>query len=153
MVWPEEGGGGEIDKKVAPSNLFERLCAWDDAEYIICCGTKDGPDDQDTDGIVDGHAYTVLAVSHDIEGSGVNLVKVRNPWGHGEFKSGRFDDDGPGWSEYPDVKEHCKPVQANDGIFWLEEHEFFEYFKAIYLCAQNMGKAYPGQRRESRSDL
>ena len=55
-----------------------------------------GSDSNDTDGIVDGHAYTVLDCVNDVAGTQFDLVKVRNPWGSGEFKSGIWDDDGPG---------------------------------------------------------
>jgi len=68
------------------------------------------------------------------------MIKVRNPWHTGEFKSGMWDDDGPGWEEYPSVKEACNPMQVNDGIFWMSKEEFFTYFKTVYLCARNMGE-------------
>ena len=38
---------------------FERMCAWDDQNYVLAAGTKPGSDSNTTDGIVDGHAYTV----------------------------------------------------------------------------------------------
>ena len=64
-----------------------------------------GSDSESTDGIVDGHAYTVLDCVADVAGvAELDMIKVRNPWGSGEFKSGMWDDDGPGWSEYPSVK-------------------------------------------------
>ena len=103
-------------------------------------GTKSGSDTHDTDGIVDGHAYTVIDCVDNAGGTEFDLIKVRNPWGQGEFKSGKWDDDGPGWSQYPQVKEALKPVAADDGIFWVEKEEFFKYFKTIYLCAKNMTK-------------
>merc|ERR1719373_554805 len=93
------------------------------------CGTRAGSDTQDTDGIVDGHAYTILSCVSDAGGTDFDLVRVRNPWGKGEFKSGQWDDDGPGWQAYPSVKEACRPVQADDGVFWVSKQEFFEYFK------------------------
>ena len=70
---------------------------------LVQCGTKAGSDTEATDGIIDGHAYTVLTCVKNVAGTNFDLAKVRNPWGQGEFQSGRWDDDGAGWSEYPEV--------------------------------------------------
>jgi len=137
-AWPEVGGGGAVGTKISPQDMFLRMCQWEDEEFIMGCGTKAGSDSNDTDGIVDGHAYTILACVHNVAESGLNLIKVRNPWGKGEFQSGEWDDDGPGWNKYKGVKEALNPVQANDGVFWLEQEEFFKYFKTVYLCAKSM---------------
>jgi len=140
MNWPEVGGARlTLDDSASSSEMFKRLAAWDEEDYLMCCGTE-GSDDQATDGIVDGHAYTIMEAHENILGTGINLIKVRNPWGKGEFACGRFDDDGPGWSEYPQIKDFCNHAKADDGIFWLEDTEFFTYFKQIYLGAQNMGR-------------
>jgi len=145
MDWPEAGGGGGMHEKLEANDVFERMCAWHDRNYLMGCGSKAGHDAQDTDGIVDGHAYTILDCIDDAGGKRTDnlqfdMIKVRNPWGKGEFKSGKFDDDGPGWEQYPEVKKACQPVQADDGVFWLEKDEFFKYFHTIYLCAYDMSK-------------
>lgn len=37
------------------------------------------------------------------------------------------------------MKDVCKPLmQVNDGIFWMDKEEFFQYFSTIYLCAHDM---------------
>lgn len=138
MAWPEVGGGGDLSYKCGQNEMFERMCAWDDQNYVMAAGTKAGSDSNTTDGIVDGHAYTVITCLNDVAGTEHDLVKVRNPWGKGEFTSGRWCDDGPGWTEFPEVAAVCKPTKANDGVFWLSKAEFFKYFKTIYLCAQDM---------------
>ena len=38
------------------------------------------------------------------------------------------------------MKKVCKPVVADDGIFWLEKDEFFKYFGTIHVCAKNMSR-------------
>jgi len=146
MRWPEVGskvGSGDktgLGLELTEEELFERMCCWDDHNYIIAAGTKSGSDTKKTDGIVDGHAYSVLECCNDVAGTEFDLIKVRNPWGSGEFESGMWDDDGPGWEQYPQVKAALKPVAADDGIFWLSKSEFFRYFPSIYLCAADMSK-------------
>ena len=51
---------------------------------------------------------------------------------------GKWDDDGPGWAEYPQIKQLLRPEVADDGIFWVSKEEFFKYFRTIYVCAHNM---------------
>ena len=63
---------------------------------------------------------------------------MRNPWGSGEIDDGDFDDDGPGWDEYPQIKAELNPVFADDGIFWVTKEEFFRFYQTFYVSASNM---------------
>ena len=126
------GGGGSGD--LSEAEVFERMCAWDDANFILGAGTKSGSDRNKTDGIVDGHAYSVLTYRDSVAGTEIDLIKVRNPWGRGEFPHGEFDDDGPGWKKYPQIQKELgvnpdHPV--DDGIFWMTAQEFFRYFETL----------------------
>jgi hypothetical protein len=47
-------------------------------------------------GIVSGHAYSLISV-HEAEGPVPRLVKIRNPWGKGEWK-GDYSDNSPLWN-------------------------------------------------------
>ena len=86
-------GDGDLSLALSAEALFERMCAWDDASYIIGASSKRGSDSNSTDGIVDGHAYSVLEVRNDVAGTSVDMVKMRNPWGRGEMASGEWDDE------------------------------------------------------------
>jgi len=136
MAWPEVGGGG--DGNISRDRLFLKMIAWDKANYIVGAGTKGDSDSNSTGGMVDNHAYTVIATINDVAGTGIDMMKVRNPWGKGEIENGRFDDDGPGWDEFPQIKKLLKPVVADDGIFWVTKEEFFEFFETIYVSASDM---------------
>ena len=141
MEWPELGGGGAIMEDKGVDEVFDRMCAWDAANYILAAGTKSGSDEENTDGIVDGHAYSVLTCVRNVLGhEEVDLVKMRNPWGKGEIDEGQWDDNGPAWEQYPDVKAELRPEVKDDGIFWMSKQEFFKYFKTIYVCAKDMSR-------------
>ena len=49
---------------------------------------------------------------------------------------------GPGWKKHPEVKAaltcQCRPVDRDDGVFWISKEEFFTHYKNIELCARNM---------------
>ncbi len=136
------GGGGSLRMGLEPEELWMRMCEWDANDFVVAAGTRAGSDRNTTDGIVDGHAYSVIDCFNDVAGTDIDLVKMRNPWGSGEIEEGKWDDDGPGWEEYPQIKEFLKPVKADDGIFYLSKEEFFQYFGTIYLCAESMTKYY-----------
>ena len=137
--WPEVGGGGE--GAITGEELFHKLVAWDAADFIIGCASEGDNDRVKHDGIVDGHAYTVLQAFSNVAGSGVDLVQVRNPWGTGEFAKGMWTDVNglaSGWQKYPKVKALLQPKVAEDGLFWMSKEEFYKYFKTVYLCAKSM---------------
>ena len=87
----------------------------------------------------------------------LRAVQVRNPWGKDELKSDLWQDDGPGWEQFPQMKAVLNPQQNEDGILWMEKDEFFDHFKAIYLCAYDMSeyekkhKAVPVRQAEIKS--
>lgn len=138
IAWPEVGGGGGRDKELDDEELFLRLYAWDQVNYIVGAGTKGDSDKKSTGGLVDNHAYSVIESVDNVAGTDIDLIKVRNPWGKGEIEDGEFDDDGPGWDKYPQIKKALNPVVADDGIFWVTKKEFFVFFQTIYLSASNM---------------
>merc|ERR1712087_259468 len=136
---PQVGGGGDLHLHLSGDELFARMCEWEDENYVMCCSSWDGCDKNTADGIFEGHAYTILACVAGAGGTSFDMIRVRNPHGRGELTSGQWDDDGPGWDEYPEVKEACNPeLGVENGIFWLEKDEFFEYFNTVYLCACDM---------------
>jgi hypothetical protein len=138
VAWPSVGGGGDIDKELNEDELFMKLCAWDKVNYIVGAGTTGASDKQSTGGMVDNHAYSVIESVNNVAGTGIGLIKVRNPWGKGEIEDGMFDDDGPGWDKYPQIKKALNPVVADDGIFWVTKKEFFQFYGTIYLSASDM---------------
>jgi len=136
--WPKVGGGGSRDVELDDEEMFLRLFAWDQVNYIVGAGTSGTSDKHSTGGIVDNHAYSVIESVDNVAGTDIDLIKVRNPWGKGEIEDGEFDDDGPGWHKYPQIKKALNPVVADDGIFWVTKKEFFEFFETLYLSASNM---------------
>jgi len=139
MKWPQVGGGGKLDQAFGQEIVFSKMCAWDDANYIMGAGSQSGSDTNSTDGIVDGHAYSVLRCIQNAGGAGFDMVKMRNPWGQHEFEDGGWTEGGPNWTRYPEVYEACgRPVTKDDGVFWMAKENFFKYFGTIYLCAHDM---------------
>lgn len=84
-----------------------RMCHWDDKNYVMCAGTKAGHDTNLTDGLCDGHAYTVAKCINNAGDTQFDMIKVRNPWGRQEFDCGDWVDGGKNWDRYKQVYEAC----------------------------------------------
>eukprot|EP00753_Platysulcus_tardus_P020182 PLAT7851.1.p1 GENE.PLAT7851.1~~PLAT7851.1.p1 ORF type:complete len:526 (+),score=222.77 PLAT7851.1:2122-3699(+) len=78
-------------------------------------------------GLVQGHAYSVLGI-YQLEG-GLQLVKMRNPWGKWEW-SGAWSDESDLWT--PALKERLGWEDADDGIFFMALPDVRDYFEGVY---------------------
>mmetsp|Transcript_53361 Transcript_53361/g.92791 ORF Transcript_53361/g.92791 Transcript_53361/m.92791 type:complete len:336 (-) Transcript_53361:78-1085(-) len=88
-------------------------------------------------GLVSGHAYSILEVRNVktsyIGGTTFKLVKVRNPWGSGEW-TGDWSDNSDLWKQYPGVAKSCGhnvKGDNNDGAFWMSWDDYVQNWKRI----------------------
>jgi hypothetical protein len=95
-----------------------------------------------TQGLVCGHAYSVLTVQ---EAGGFKMLRLRNPWGKFEW-NGDWCDGSPLWKQHPDVAKACKDEDghkggfvADDGCFWMEYTDFRTHFKNVDVCHRSRG--------------
>lgn len=123
----------------------------DQSQYIMAAGTHDlignGQDAQEQKtGIVGSHAYSMLAAVELVEDRGnwrvlkngeqtkkntVRLVKLRNPWGKGEWKGDWCDQDKK-WSA--SLKSELGHTNENDGVFFMPFSAFNELFSDFQIC-------------------
>eukprot|EP00752_Nemacystus_decipiens_P004063 g3721.t1 len=125
---------------IEDGSLWETLRRHVCPEYVVACVQVD-PNrgtclDNDT-GILINHAYGVADMK---ECSGFRLVRMRNPWSHGEWK-GDWSDASTLWEDYPEVYNEVScdsktPWQrdSNDGTFWMVFSDFVRLFTKVYLC-------------------
>ena len=69
------------------------------------------------EGLLANHAYALLNVTNQIED--VTLLKLRNPWGHGEW-TGKWGDSWDGWEKNPRYREALRYKNEDDGTFWMD---------------------------------
>jgi len=67
----------------------------------MLASSTDGTNDESINGIVQGHAYTVLSWHkvNDKYGAETKLVRMRNPWGKGEWTGPWSDHDEENWTD------------------------------------------------------
>ena len=66
----------------------------------------------------------------------VCLVRVRNPWGVGQGEwTGKWSDGSAEWGAVPeDVKDRLQVEGKEDGEFWMELNDYFDYFRDTHVC-------------------
>ena len=77
-------------------------------------------------GILFAHAYGLEKVA---EVAGRRLLRLRNPWGRGEW-SGAWSDEASEWT--PELLAMLDYEFADDGTFWMEINDFVNMFNTLY---------------------
>lgn len=113
------------NRRLSEAAIWEKLMAWEKAQYIMTGAVMGRGDKQ---GLVTGHAYTVLG-AHVYNGE--KLVKARNPWGRVEYKGKWSDYDKSKWTDA--AKKALNHTNTNDGAFFMPLKEF----KALFYNVQS----------------
>lgn len=121
--------------------LWENILKGEKRNWIMTAGSNDsesGSEDVAANGIVAGHAYSLLAgyeFKDPRTGSNVRLVKLRNPWGDVEW-NGKWSDRSADYEVIPrEYKEEGR--KDNDGIFFMEFADFCGNFSDAQFCIYN----------------
>lgn len=138
----------------------------DAKDYIMACGSDDinktGNDNIDkTIGLAGNHAYSLISV-HEIvyeggrkrqlrpeEPSSANnekILKLRNPWGQGEWK-GEWSDNSSKWT--PELKTELGWSKGDDGIFFIGFNDWRKYYSDYQVCYYNDNYKYSAQKFNS----
>mmetsp|Transcript_3726 Transcript_3726/g.9609 ORF Transcript_3726/g.9609 Transcript_3726/m.9609 type:complete len:626 (-) Transcript_3726:135-2012(-) len=120
----------------AGDRFFETIRDYDARNYLQAASLKgDGQEKARPDGLVEGHAYSLLAVA-DIDN--LWLVKMRNPWGNDQEWKGAWCDNDAMWQKHPEVKRALRPTFGPDGVFWMAWEDFANNFDCVYVCHKMM---------------
>lgn len=131
-------------------DLLHLLAGYAHQNFLMCCGSSAGKDtEMSAQGIVQGHAYSLLGVVENVAGTGIDLVQLRNPWGHQEW-SGDWSDKSELWEENPEIAQQLGHKTGDDGMFWMAWEDFCTNYKAIFVCRQDMGKNRGKKTREAQ---
>ena len=66
-----------------------------------------------------------------VEFRGKRFLKIRNPWGRGEW-TGRWSDGSSQWTKYwLDALEPLDHHFGDDGVFIMEYEDFLEYWEVV----------------------
>ena len=149
-----------------PEDLWKKLMDGEVKNFVMTAGSDDLSGGSDAYipkiGICGSHAYSLLAVyqlkqqgnTYRRVSEGQNyterLVKLRNPWGQGEWK-GEWADDDPKWTStlkrdlgFTGVKE--------DGIFFMTWDQFLVYYSDVQICYFHDNYKYSAEKYTSQKN-
>ena len=125
-----------VTKATAEEN-WRIICEGERNNYIMASSSSDfnrtGNDAADrSTGLSGLHAYSLLS-AHEVYANGrqVKLIKLRNPWGKGEWK-GDWSDSSHLWT--PELRHQLGLVDEDDGIFFMSYEDFQKYFSNFDVC-------------------
>uniref|UniRef100_A0A3Q0QXD0 Zgc:136872 n=1 Tax=Amphilophus citrinellus TaxID=61819 RepID=A0A3Q0QXD0_AMPCI len=131
-------GGVHISlQQLDPSpNLWGLMCRAGKSNTLMGCGTPPRETSATVlpNGLVPGHAYTVTGVKETMSrGKTVQLVRLWNPWGEGEWR-GDWSDRSSLWQTVsPEDRKMCLSV-ADDGEFWMAFEDFCKFYSDLDIC-------------------
>lgn len=119
------------DEKITNDDMFEVLHRYNYLKSVLCASGSSGKD-----GLHKGHAYSILDVKKvnsglmGVGGDVFRLVKIRNPWGSGEW-TGDWSDKSDLWTKHSRVKEACNLQDVDDGAFWMSWEDYVKNWARI----------------------
>ena len=117
------------------NSLWNNIKGADLSDCIMTCSITEGTPNLSSVGLIENHTFTLVSaferkVGNDI----VKLMKIRNPFGEGEW-NGDWSDGSSKWtSEAKKVFPEYDTKGSNDGIFWIDFDNFCKYFQVISIC-------------------
>lgn len=150
--------------KQKPESIWKRLMEAEKTNFIMTAGSDNLSGGSDVYipkiGIAGSHAYSLLSVyqlkedngQYRLTGEGeeysVRLLKLRNPWGKGEWKGDWCDEDAR-WT--PELKGLLGfPEQVEDGIFFMTWEDFQTYYSDVQICYFHDGYKYSAIKSKSK---
>ena len=97
-------------------------------------------ENRNDEGVISGHAYSLISI-HEIqfEGRELKLLKLRNPWGSGEWQ-GDWSDKSELWT--PALKKKVGFSDVDDGVFFIELEDYLQHFSWTSVCVENNDAVY-----------
>uniref|UniRef100_A0A8C1G7X8 Zgc:136872 n=1 Tax=Cyprinus carpio TaxID=7962 RepID=A0A8C1G7X8_CYPCA len=137
-------GGPHMNIKLSQDSgkLWDAMRRAGQSESLMGCGTPGGQagllqNNVLPNGLVEMHAYTVTGVTEVVcKGRPVKLVRIFNPWGHGEWNRD-WSDGSPLWDLVrPEDQKH--KVVLDNGEFWMSLDDFCRNFSDMDICCSDV---------------
>uniref|UniRef100_A0A673I5S6 Zgc:136872 n=1 Tax=Sinocyclocheilus rhinocerous TaxID=307959 RepID=A0A673I5S6_9TELE len=137
-------GGPHMTIKLSDvsGKLWDTMRRAGQSESLMGCGTPGGQagllkNKVLPNGLVEMHAYAITGVAEVVcKGRPVKLVRIFNPWGHGEW-NGDWSDKSPLWELVrPEDQKHN--VVLDNGEFWMSVEDFCRNFSDLDICCSDL---------------
>lgn len=120
-------------KRRSPGKLFEMLSDMMQMSSLIGTHINGATPKKMANGLYTGHAYSLTKVVK-LEGTPHRLLRIRNPWGKGEW-NGAWSDGSKEWSTISDqAKQELEMLKRDDGDFWMSFEDWLANFERLTIC-------------------
>ncbi|XP_073995034.1 calpain-A-like isoform X3 [Rhodnius prolixus] len=125
-----------------PNNLYRIMLKAYERSSLMACANLDFDavvESRTPQGLITGHAYSVTKVQYvEVDTPTLSgwfpLVRIRNPWGTGEW-NGAWSDNWPEWNHISEkTKKELEMQPQIDGEFWISYTDFLQYFHRLCIC-------------------
>ena len=114
--------------KSKANEIWNKMVESQKKGFVMTAGTSGDVSNLDIEevGLSPGHAYTVLGV-YELDGSRgkEKVVRLRNPWGNGEW-NGDWSDSSSKWTTQ--LKNKMELSKKDDGDFYMSFNDFITYY-------------------------
>ncbi|ESO84226.1 hypothetical protein LOTGIDRAFT_108350 [Lottia gigantea] len=138
------GGIGEVisieNKNTIPRNLFHILHKSIAMNSMVGASIHRPPNATSSEvkhpnGLYSGHAYSITGIKEVINrGHSSHLLRLRNPWGRGEWIGAWSDRSVEMRTLTPSVRNSLQVDTADDGEFWMSYGDVIDNFDEIEMC-------------------
>lgn len=151
--WPraDKGDKSSTMDELGSNQLFSKMCEWNGANFLLGASSEQRTDQVSTNRVVDKQSDTVVKCLSNVAGTGMDMIRIRNPFGNGQSEKGKFRQGGPGWRQYPEIQRELRQVSAatDDELFWLSKEEFFRCYDTVCVGATDMKQFSKKNKRRS----
>ncbi|XP_073718216.1 calpain-2 catalytic subunit-like [Misgurnus anguillicaudatus] len=129
------GGIAEIYKlSEAPPDLFKIIQKAFGLGSLLSCAIDKEKKLKKSLNLKKEHAYSVTGAEEvQCLGRTVQLVRLRNPWGHKEW-TGAWSDNSSEWNNVRPEQKVKLNYSAEDGEFWMAYSDFVLHFSVLEIC-------------------
>jgi len=126
------GGGWGVNSR----EVWKILTEADNSNQCMFCTIMGQSEAVRGDGLIEGHAYTLIAAReiHSEKMGLLNLVKIRNPWGNEIEWTGDWSDKSELWQMNKDVVFHLHFKPEFEGTFWMPFEDWARIFNDFWVC-------------------
>jgi len=112
----------------------------DKRKFTLMAASLGEGEEENPEGIISGHAYSVVSCHEFIlREEKVRLLKLRNPWGSGEW-TGDWSDNSDKWTDQ--LRDLCGSTVADDGYFYIPIEDYWEEYCVTSICAEQNEQKY-----------
>ena len=115
-------------------NLWKNIYNCDINNCIMTSFIRENNDELKKNGLICNHCFSLITAKEGyVNKENIRLLKLRNPFGEGEY-NGDYSDYSDKWNNEAKKIFGFEEKNIKDGIFWIDYNNFLKFFQVITIC-------------------